>query len=455
MKRPMKQIFISYSRHDLDIVKPIIRQIESKVNVKCWIDWDGIESGSQFKNVIVKAIDAVDTVVFFVSNNSMRSHFIQLEIEYAQNTGKRVIPIILDGGTLRGWFLFTLGSIDYIDIKNKLQFNKLISNLQSWYGAEEQEANNVTVNDSDNAEKQAADLPHKSSFWSKLLRPKYLTSLACVLVIGLALGCYQIFFSSDSLQPTPQPTPTSDNTYIENVKDLNMKMIYVKGGTFIMGASSGDSDAYDHERPAHQVTLDSYYIAEFEVTQFQWQKIMGSSINNQIAKSAWSNTYGVGNDYPVYYVSWEEANEFCDKLSSCTGMKYRLPTEAEWEFAARGGNAGKNSGNKYSGSSFAEDVAWSREYSESSAHLVGQKQANELGLYDMSGNVWEWCMDDYDKYSSNNQTNPIRVLDDADSKVLRGGSWCRDSVDCRVSFRSFANKTHRGSSYGFRVVCLP
>lgn len=243
MKRPMKQIFISYSRHDLDIVKPIIRQIESKVNVKCWIDWDGIESGDRFEEIIIKAIDSVDTVLFFLSDNAMASKFIKEEIQYAQNVGKRVVPIVLDGKELRGWFLFRFGSIDYINIKDKLQVNKLISNLQSWYGTENQGANNVTANDSDNAEKQAADLPHKSSFWTKLLRPKYLISLACVLVIGLVLGCYQIFFSSDS----PQSTSISNKTFIEDAKGLNMKMIYVEGGTFTMGASSEDSDVYDDE----------------------------------------------------------------------------------------------------------------------------------------------------------------------------------------------------------------
>ncbi len=161
--------------------------------------------------------------------------------------------------------------------------------------------------------------------------------------------------------------------------------------------------------------------------------------------------YGVGDNHPVYYVSWEEAQMFCRELSALTGKTYLLPTEAQWEYAARGG---KNSRKyKYSGSYAIDAVAWYTSNSGSSTHPVKQKRANELGLYDMSGNVWEWCSDWYGTYSSSMQNNPTGASS-GQFRVLRGGSWIFDAQDCRVSYRVNISPSFRGS-YGFRVVCLP
>lgn len=127
-------VFISYSREDLSVVEPLVKDIEQKAGVKCWIDWNGIETGTQFEEVIIKAIDSVDIVIFFISENSISSQYARMEVNYAYNTKKKVVPIVLDGGDLRGWFLFKFGSIDYIDINKKRQYDKLIQNLQSWCG---------------------------------------------------------------------------------------------------------------------------------------------------------------------------------------------------------------------------------------------------------------------------------------------------------------------------------
>ena len=125
-------VFISYSRADLHQVEPFVKMIEQRANVKCWIDWSGIESGSQFEDVIVRAIDSVDVVLFFISENSINSHYAKLEINYAYNVEKKVVPVILDGGNLRGWFLFKFGAVDFIDIRSQRQCDKLIQNLQEW-----------------------------------------------------------------------------------------------------------------------------------------------------------------------------------------------------------------------------------------------------------------------------------------------------------------------------------
>lgn len=254
-----------------------------------------------------------------------------------------------------------------------------------------------------------------------------------------------------------QPSNTEqhhEEYFIETVLGLNMKMIYVEGGTFMMGASSGDSDAWYWETPAHQVTLDSYYIAEFEITQSQWQKIMGTTVYQQRDKAGSSSLYGVGNNYPMYYVNYEEARMFCEELSLLTGRTYLLPTEAQWEFAARGGNKGKNSDNKYSGSYSIDAVAWYDNNSNSSTHPVGQKRANQLGIYDMSGNVWEWCSDWFGSYSSDSQTNPTGPSS-GPSRVLRGGGLSSDAGFSRISHRRTQYPSHRDSDSGFRVVCIP
>lgn len=232
------------------------------------------------------------------------------------------------------------------------------------------------------------------------------------------------------------------------VNGVSFNMIAVKGGTFTMGATSeqGD-DVSSGEKPAHQVTLSDYCIGETEVTQELWQAVMGSN-----------PSYFTGNlQRPVETVSWNDCQEFIKKLNQLTGKTFRLPTEAEWEYAARGGR--KSRGYKYSGSNTIGDVAWytvnsydkGESHPDYGTHPVGQKQANELGLYDMSGNVWEWCQDWYGSYSSSSQTNPTGPSSGS-GRVLRGGSWNGYARGCRVSLRSSSTPTYRLNYLGLRLA---
>ena len=223
-------------------------------------------------------------------------------------------------------------------------------------------------------------------------------------------------------------TPESKSDYVENC--LGLQMVYVQGGTFMMGATSEQgSDADDDEKPVHKVTLSSYHISKYEITQAQWKAVMGEN-----------PSYFKGDNLPVENITWYEAKEFCDKLSEKTGKKYALPTEAQWEFAARGGV--KSKGYKYSGSNDLGTVSWYYEnsidhYGDHSTHAVGTKAPNELGIYDMSGNVWEWCASRYGSYSSDAITDPAGP-NSGSIRVIRGGGWCSDggSVNgCRVSSR--------------------
>ena len=247
--------------------------------------------------------------------------------------------------------------------------------------------------------------------------------------------------AKETLKALPQPVPDASSTGNQTftVNGVSFTMIAVKGGTFTMGATlEQGSDAYN-DKPTHQVTLSDYYIGETEVTQELWQAVMGSN------PSDFSGT-----NLPVEGVSWNDCQTFITKLNQLTGKNFRLPTEAEWEYAARGGQ--KSRGYEYAGSNTLSDVAWYN--SGSKTHPVKQKQANELGLYDMSGNVYEWCQDYYGSYSSNAQTNPTGPSSGS-YRVNRGGGWDSSASYCRVADRSCNSPGLRDYALGFRVVLLP
>ncbi len=240
------------------------------------------------------------------------------------------------------------------------------------------------------------------------------------------------------------------------VNGVSFTMIYVQGGTFTMGATSEQgSDAFAEEKPAHSVTLSSFSIGETEVTQAMWKAVMGKSVT-QAASRLGKNTNGVGSNYPMYYISWNDCQEFIRKLNRLTGKNFRLPTEAEWEYAARGGN--KTLGYKYSGSNNIGEVAW---YCDNSAihktkqtHPVKQKQANELGIYDMTGNVYEYCYDAYDinYYSSGQSINPKNSSREFLHRVIRGGSWYGTARFCRSSYRGNVDSNYKSNGIGLRLA---
>jgi len=225
------------------------------------------------------------------------------------------------------------------------------------------------------------------------------------------------------------------------VGGVSYKMIRVEGGSFMMGSPDNDSDAFSDEKPQHRVTLSDYYIGETQVTQALWKAVMGYNPSRRER-----------DNLPVESVSWNDCQEFIKQLNKKTGKTFRLPTEAEWEYATRGGN--KSKGYKYSGSNAIGDVAWYDGNSSLKTHKVGTKQPNELGIYDMSGNVWEWCSDWYGSYSSFSQVDPVGPATGS-FRVLRGGSWGNRARNCRVSIRDRNNPSYRNDSRGFRLVLVP
>ena len=243
-------------------------------------------------------------------------------------------------------------------------------------------------------------------------------------------------------QPVVQtPIANSDNITIPVKDGISIDMVRVEAGTFTMGATAEMEDPDDEEKPTHQVTLtNDYYIGKYEVTQALWQAVMGNNPSNF-----------KGDNLPVEKVSWDDCQEFISKLNRITGKTFRLPTEAEWEYAARGGN--KSRGYQYSGSNNLLDVAWFRDNSGSKTHAVGTKQPNELGIYDMSGNVDEWCQDWYwyGAYSSSSQVNPTGA-NSGSYRVCRGGSWGCIARICRSSYRYCGTPVSRYTFLGLRLV---
>jgi len=224
------------------------------------------------------------------------------------------------------------------------------------------------------------------------------------------------------------------------VNGVSFKMVVVQGGTFTMGATAEQgSDAESPEKPAHQVTLSSYSIGQTEVTQELWQAVMGSN----------PSKFTGDLQRPVEMVSWNDCQTFISKLNQMTGKNFRLPTEAEWEYAARGGN--RSQGYKYAGSNAIGDVAWYSDNSGYTTHPVATKAPNELGLYDMSGNVFEWCQDWYGSYSCDAQTNPTGPASGS-YRMHRGGSWDFNARLCRVSYRYDASPSYVFSFLGLRLA---
>ena len=268
-------------------------------------------------------------------------------------------------------------------------------------------------------------------------------AVAVIICAPIMAGCGSDEPSNgNSTQTSDQEVKTTTYT----VSGVSFTMVAVQGGKFTMGATAEQgSDAHDSEKPAHQVTLSGYSIGQTEVTQELWKAVMGSNPSYFSSRKGYTDNL----QRPVECVSWNDCQTFINKLNQMTGMTFRLPTEAEWEYAARGGN--RTRGFKYAGSNNLDDVAWYDSNSGSATHPVATKAPNELGLYDMSGNVYEWCQDWWGSYSSGAQTNPTGPASGS-FRVSRGGSWFYLARRCRVSNRYYGTPSDSGSRLGLRLA---
>lgn len=273
-------------------------------------------------------------------------------------------------------------------------------------------------------------------------------TLLNVLTLVFALFC-----TTACVQNKSNTESTEGLSLTVNGEDL--EMILVEGGTFVMGCTNEQgNDCEDNEKPAHEETVSTFYIGKYEVTQKLWEAVIGANHNK---------SYNLGcQDCPVENVSWNDVQVFITKLNILTKKSFRLPTETEWEYAARGGNQSR--GYKYSGSDKIKDVAWyidnytkKKSGEQGTTHPVGMKEPNELGIYDMSGNVWEWCDDWYTKeyYHNGKQVHPDWPYAGQNlyfRRVLRGGSWGGTADGCRVSYIDYDLESYRDEYGGFRLI---
>jgi|APTNR8051073442_1049403.scaffolds.fasta_scaffold00319_17 sulfatase modifying factor 1 len=268
-----------------------------------------------------------------------------------------------------------------------------------------------------------------------MIGKSFLTFIWCWLIIATVPISAQI-----RTAPTPEARLQSRGQILAAIAD---SMVFIQGGTFIMGClKKRDKNCTKYAKPSHSVTIDDFHLSRTEVTQAQWRVIMG----NDPPKLKFKNC----DNCPVEGVDFYEVDDFIRKLNGLTGKKYRLPTEAEWEYAARGGSKSKGYG--YAGSHDLEEVAWYSGNSGGRTQPVAQKKKNELGLYDMSGNVLEWCRDYWHYlYSSEDQKNPTGPKK-GDYRVLRSGSWAYGSKVCAVAFRSSYLPRSCAFDLGFRLA---
>lgn len=377
-------VFISYSRKDSTVAERICKAFDG-VGITYFIDKQGISGGFEFPTVLAEAIIDCKIFLYLASENSYESRFTQSEITFAFNEKPKgsILPYIIDGSTMPPALRFVFSNIN-------------------WRRIEEHPIETVLMD----------DLLH-------LLNKKR----------------EQRSESHAYTTSNPSPTPSDKKTY--TVNGVSFTMINVKGGYFMMGSSDSDSEADDREKPTHKVALSDYSIGETQVTQALWQAVMGSN----------PSRFTGDLQRPVEKVSWDDCQTFIKRLNQLTGENFRLPTEAEWEYAARGGSAGY----RYSGSNTIYDVAWYDCTSSNTTHPVKTKQPNELGLYDMSGNVYEWCFDWMGNYSSSFQNNPTGPSSGSD-RVLRGGMWLSSARACRVASRIGISPSSGSGSYGLRLA---
>ena len=460
MQTKRYDVFISYSSHDQKIAEGVCGYLERK-GYRCFVAYRDIPRGVVWAGAITDAIDASKMMVVVFSENFNRSSQTDREIELASENGMPILTFRITKAAFTGAKKYYLKNLNWIDAFPKPEqcFGELHSSVSKLIGKPGEKKVGDLIDDIAVAaveveppaihrisEKRTAE-QHKVG-GKTLSRQWWYVVYACVaavvvLAFALALGSRQET-ESPKAEDSYSGVDASLSPVIQTLMD---NMVYVEGGTFTMGATlEQGNDAESYERPAHQVTLSAFSIGRYEVTQEEWAAVMGDN-----------PSYFKGDKRPVECVSWDDCQVFLRKLNELTGKQFRLPTEAEWEFAARGGKFSRVY--KFAGNNNLRGVAWFKENSfdkgESSpdygTHPVGQKQANELGLHDMSGNVWEWCSDYYGDYASQAQTDP-EGASSGSGRVFRGGSWDFNAAYCRTAYRDGYSPGFRSNFLGFRLA---
>lgn len=432
-------VFISYSRKDTAIADRICEAFDRE-GIKYFIDRRNIVGSEEYLRVLSDAIDESRIFLFLASENSYKAKFTGKEVAYAIDVKKKnvLLPYFIDKSEMPRHLRLSFADLNIRNIKEHPIEPTLVDDVLSLLGRSRRMPPTETLS------------PPKPPV--KRLKPRRLYFyIAAAILVGVLI----VLAIKQEKRPSPKVEKTEEERNNDGIRmdgdelvflcdgtEYHYKMVYVDGGTYTMGCTfeQGD-DCFKEEKPAHSVTVDSFYIGQTEVTQALWKAVMGSEPKIDYY-GGWEDKYGRGANYPAYFISYGDVKTFINTLNSLTCKNFRLPTEEEWEFAARGGNS--SWGYKYSGSDNPESVAWYSDNSGSKSHPVAQKQANELGLYDMSGNVYEWCISRWCSDYNSVRSDPTRVS--------RGGCWYGGARDCRVSSRNYDDPSGLYYYLGFRLA---
>ncbi|MEI6681011.1 MAG: SUMF1/EgtB/PvdO family nonheme iron enzyme [Bacteroidota bacterium] len=426
-------VFISYSNKNKQTADAICHVLEQH-NIKCWIAHRDISIGEKYGNVIEQAICSCKVFIIIFSKESSQAPWVESELNIAFTDRRVIMPFRIDSTKLEGEMRLMLNNKHWIEAypNPEERFAELVAAVARQVGIKITPSASSLPND-DFPFNRKQPLPAEEKEKQKT-QQKTCPNPACKRTGLSAEAVYCPYCSAKLTDPGCDLV-----NFTEIVNDVCFDMVVVEGGTFIMGSNNGDED----EKPIHKVTLDNFYIGQYPVTQKLWQIVTGSN-----------PSYFKGDHLPVEKISWDDTQEFIEKLNLKTGKSYRLPTEAEWDYAARGGNQSR--GYTYSGSNSIDDVAWYDGNSGLKTHPVGQKQANELGLYDMSGNVCEWCNDWFasDYYANSPEFNPKGPATGG-RRVFRGGSCLSIPRRCHSSNRYYYYPIYHFDLRGFRLAFIP
>lgn len=474
MEQNEYDVFLSYSRKDyLDEQKNVIlgnevskiKEALTKAGITYWFDEKGIIPGEDYAAKIVKHIKASKIFVYLSSEAANDSEWTRKEIACALMYKKYLIPVLLDDSPFHDSVILRIVDIDRIDyyLNPSQGLEKLTQSINA--NLEEERAKAAEKAENEKRKKETLERQRREQEKEKkrqaeiekyeveisaqesrrtelkkvVLQKEQELKMAQVDVEACEAQILKLQSKIEVLRASKKKTVPKENFLEIKLNDtISFRMIRVNGGTFKMGATVEQGEFTDSDEvPVHLVTLQDFFICETVVTQAQWQALMGNNPSKF-----------VNPNFPVECVSWDDCQLFIKKLNKKTGKQFRLPTEAEWEYAARGGKSG---GYKYSGSNNIYDIAWYSGNSEGQTHIVKTRQANELGIFDMCGNVWEWCQDWEGSYSETPQTNPLGPSEGT-FRICRGGSWQSNHQCSRVSFRESYKPQDHYYDLGFRLA---
>lgn len=451
----MYDVFISYSSTDQKVVEALSHYLEER-GVRCFVAYRDIPPGTVWAGAITQAIEKCQLMVIVFSKDFNVSVQVDREIELCAEEKKPILTFRIQNEAFIGVKKYYLKNLNWIDaFPNPADcFQSLYESVTKLLKTEPIKISleSITLIEENQLQKEREDLERlKNQLEDNKLRQELARLKSEKDLLQQELNDsrevqgtvkkddkHDLQIISVSKSSKVKLDNTSKNLNItETVNGVNFDMIFVKGGTFLMGSPPIEKERSSDEQQ-HSVKLHDFYIGKTVVTQALWETIMGSN-----------PSYFKGENRPVENVSWNDCQKFITILNHLTGKGYRLPTEAEWEYAARGGSHSKSY--KYSGSNSLDKVAWYDNNCDSKTHSVSTKNANELGIYDMSGNVWEWCQDRYGSYDMFQHANPIGPKFGSRC-VCRGGGWRNGLQGCRVAFRYYNFRGFSDFNLGLRLA---